>query len=212
MGPYDAPSCTVMHQVVFISSILTSELHRVPPSCFLLLYLVFICTMINRNAPRCTKMHQSPSSWLFFFYINFWIAPSCTQCFLLLYILLICTVMHRAPPSCTQLYLHHDALTCTVMLRVAPWCTELASFFLYYLLNCTEYQKLILIALFSSHLHWVPLSKLYFIYINFLIAHSNTELLFFASFTSYMHCDALRCTVMHLVALWCTKLSLFLLY
>ena len=31
--------------------------------------------------------------------------------------------------------------------------TELASFFLYYLLNCTEYQKLILIALFSSYLH-----------------------------------------------------------
>ena len=131
------------------------------------------------------------------FLIKFWIAPSATK---LLFIALFSSS------------LHHDALTCTVMLRVAPWCTELASFFLYYFLNCTEYQKLILIALFSSHLHWVPLSKLYFIYINFLIAHSNTELLFFASFTSYMHCDALRCTVMHLVALWCTKLSLFLLY
>ena len=112
----DGPSCTEYHRVVFISSILTSELHRVPPSCFLLLYLVFICTMINRNAPRCTKMHQSPSSWLFFFSTSelHWVAPSC---FLLLYILLICTVMHRVPPSCTELYLHHDTLRCHCALQ-----------------------------------------------------------------------------------------------
>ena len=108
----DGPSCTEYHRVVFISSILTSELHRVPPSCFLLLYLVFICTVMNRNAPRCTMMHQAPSSWLFFFYINFWIAPSCTQLF---FIALYTSYLHRDAPSTTKL---HWAI-------FAPWCTEM---------------------------------------------------------------------------------------
>ena len=108
----DASSCTEYHRVGFISSILTFELHRVPPSCFLLLYLVFICTVMNRNAPRCTMMHQAPSSWLFFFYINFWIAPSCTQLF---FIALYTSYLHRDAPSTTKL---HWAI-------FAPWCTEM---------------------------------------------------------------------------------------
>ena len=51
----DATRCTVMHPDGFISSIISSELHRVPPKWFFLLYLVPTCTVTHRDAPWCTE-------------------------------------------------------------------------------------------------------------------------------------------------------------
>ena len=45
-------------------------------------------------------------------------------------------------------------------------------------------------------------------FINFWIAPNSTELLFIAFLSSYLHRDALRCTVMHRVAPWCTEMAL----
>ena len=42
------------------------------------------------------KLHRVPPSWLYFFYINFWIAPSTTE---LLFITLLSSYLHRDVPS-----------------------------------------------------------------------------------------------------------------
>ena len=146
----DAPSCTVMHQDGFISSIITSELHRVPPNWFLLLYWVPICTVMHRVG-----------------FINFWIAPSTTK---LLFIALYTSFLHR------------DAPRCTLMHQVAPSTPELA--------------------LLTSELHWVPLNCFLLLYIPRCTemhrdAPSTTEL-------AVCILNAPSCTKLYfLFALWC---------
>ena len=129
-----------MHRDGFISSIISSELHRVPPNWFLLLYWVPICTVMHRVAPWCTELALLTSEL-------HRIAPNC---FLLFYILLFCTMMHRDAPICTEYHrvgcmyfecteLHQAILLiCTVMHRDAPRCTVMyrvpqSYYILYYL-------------------------------------------------------------------------------
>ena len=182
-----------MHWDGFISSIISSELHRVPPNWFLLLYWVLICTVMHQDAPWCTELHRDAPIWLYFFYNNFCIALSATK--LNFYCLLssclhrdgffssiVTSVLHRVPRN--WFLLLYLVPICTVMKRDAPWCTEL---------------------------HRDVPRWLYFFYNNFWIAPCATKLIFITFFSSYLHRDAPRCTVMHRVAPWCTEMALFLL-
>ena len=97
------------------------------------------------DAPWCIKLHRVPQGWLYFFYINFWIAPSTTK---LLFIALFSFYLHRDEPKCTEM--HHDA----------PSTIKLAIFLLYQLLNCTELHPvvffLLYILLICTLMHRVP--------------------------------------------------------
>ena len=84
--------------------ILTSALHRVPPSCFLL-HSIFLF---------CTKMHQVALSWLYFFFFYFWIAPSTTE-------------LHWVAQSTTELALFTLDAPSTIELQrvhqaIIHWC------------------------------------------------------------------------------------------
>ena len=64
----DAPRCTMMHWVApwcTEMALLTSELHRIAPNWFLLLYWVPICTVMHRDAPWCTELHRDAPRWLY---------------------------------------------------------------------------------------------------------------------------------------------------
>ena len=89
---------------------------------------------LHPDAPRCTEMHRDAPRRLYFFYNNFWIAPSATK---MIFFALFSSYLHCdalrwlyffydnfwIAPNATELifiallssYLHSDA----------PWCTEL---------------------------------------------------------------------------------------
>ena len=106
-----------------------------------LLFIALYTSYLHLDARRCTELHRVPPSWLYFFYINFWIAPSTTKFTVLLWDLQI--------QSGNQIYtfswimtpnLFHSELTWlkkAVTFSFAIWFSELV--------NCIERTSLSLI-------------------------------------------------------------------
>merc|ERR1712016_446063 len=84
-------------------ALLTSELHRIAPNCFLLHYILLFRTMMHRDAPRCTEMHRDAPRCTEYHRVGC-MYFECTELHQAILLIFICTVMHRDAPRCTMMH------------------------------------------------------------------------------------------------------------